>query len=167
MDIISENRLSLVCPSLAEKIRQMATMLADEFQMRVTQGLRSWSEQEALYAQGRTAPGKIVTNARPGHSYHNFGLAVDLVPMTELGPDWNVNHPQWNRMVSVGTSLGLAAGALWRTFPDQPHFQLTGSLPVSPDDSVRQAFLDGGMTAVWIAAGLSGTPSDSSGTANA
>lgn len=40
-------------------------------------GCRTWDEQEKLYAQGRTSPGKIVTNARPGYSYHNFGLAID------------------------------------------------------------------------------------------
>lgn len=154
MDAVSEARLELICPALAAKIRQMADMLKDEFPFRVTQGLRSWDEQAKLYAQGRTAPGKIVTNAPPGHSYHNFGLAVDVVPMTELGPDWNLSHPQWQRLVAVGTSLGLTAGAGFRTFPDYPHFQLTGSLPISPDDEVRQCFLDGGMVAVWKQAGL-------------
>lgn len=156
MDPVSESRLQAVNPQLAAKVRQMADTLASEgFNIRVTQGLRSWDEQATLYAQGRTAPGKVVTNAAPGHSYHNFGLAVDVVPLTELGPDWNTNHPVWQRIVEVGVSLGLTAGAMWRTFPDEPHFQLTGSLPVSPDDEVRQTFKDGGMAALWQEAGLS------------
>jgi len=44
----------------------------------VISGLRSWAAQAALYAQGRTKPGKIVTKARPGSSWHNYGLAIDL-----------------------------------------------------------------------------------------
>lgn len=154
MDAVSEARLELVNPRLAEKIRQMAEMLKDEFAFRVTQGLRSWDEQAKLYAQGRTQPGKIVTNAAPGHSWHNFGLAVDLVPLSELGPDWNTAHPAWQRLLSCGSSVGLVEGAQFRTFPDWPHFQLTGSWPVSPNDEVRQCFLDGGMVAVWKEAGL-------------
>ena len=154
MDSVSEVRLSFICPVVADKIRKMAEMLKDEFPMRVTQAMRSWDEQDKLFAQGRTAPGKIVTNARGGYSWHNFGCAVDLVPMTDLGPDWNVSHPQWKRMVMVGTSLGLESGALWRTFPDYPHFQLTGRFPASPDDEVRQIFKDAGMVGVWSEAGL-------------
>lgn len=53
-------------------------LLQDEgLDYRVICGTRSWEAQEALYAKGRTAPGPKVTNARPGSSMHNFGLAVD------------------------------------------------------------------------------------------
>lgn len=162
MDSISESRLDQVAPQLASRIRRMSEMLKDEFTFRVTQGLRSWDEQEKLYATGRDADGNkigaTVTNARGGHSWHNFGLAVDLVPdiIAEPGfqPDWNETHPTWKRMIAVGESLGLASGSKWRTFPDWPHFQLTGVFPVSPDDEVRQTFIDGGMQAVWEAAQL-------------
>ena len=155
MDSISQARLTLVCPALMEKITQMADRLdLENIRFRVTQGLRTWQEQATLYEQGRSLPGKVVTNAAPGHSYHNFALAVDVVPMTELGPDWSVEHPTWQRLIQVGTSLGLVAGAQWRTFPDWPHFQLTGKFPVSPDDEVRQLYLDHGMERVWEEAGL-------------
>lgn len=155
MDTVSETRLNEVAPQLADRIRRMAEMLKDEFTFRVTQGLRSWDEQAKLYAQGRTTPGSIVTKAPPGHSYHNFGLAVDVVPFdSDNRPDWNTSHPQWKRLIAVGESLGLVSGSEWRTFPDYPHFQLTGVLPVSPDDEVRQTFLDGGMQAVWESAQL-------------
>jgi peptidoglycan L-alanyl-D-glutamate endopeptidase CwlK len=150
MDPISEARLGEVHPALAEKVRQMAEMLEQEnITIRVTQGLRSWAEQEALYAQGRTVPGSIVTNAPPGTSWHNFGLAADVAPFDGSIPDWNLSHPVWKRIVSVGESCGLVAGAEFRTFPDWPHFQLTGQLPVSPDDAVRAAYQSGGMEAVW------------------
>lgn len=154
MDAISESRLASVYPELADKIRTMADQLeAEGTVIRVTQALRSWNEQEALYAQGRTAPGNIVTNCRGGFSYHNFGLAVDCVPSLpgdSYTPDWNANHPTWKRMEEIGQSLALTVGANWRTFPDAPHFQENGRFPVGePDDELRQLFKDGGMQAVW------------------
>jgi peptidoglycan L-alanyl-D-glutamate endopeptidase CwlK len=153
MEHISEARLTLICPKLADKIRTLAEMLAQEGNLiRVVQGLRSWTEQDALYAMGRTAPGKIVTNVKGGYSWHCFGMAVDCVPSIngcELAyhPDWNKNSSRvWGRMIEVGKSLGLTCGALWRTFPDAPHFQLTGRFPAGgPNDEVRQLFKDGGM----------------------
>ena len=123
---------------------------------RVTQGVRSWNEQAALYAQGRTAPGVVVTNAQPGHSYHGFGLAVDVVPFDQKLPDWNRQHPIWQRLIEVGQFLGLEEGARWRSFPDFPHFQLTGRFPASPDDEVRQIFLQAGTIGVWQESGLNG-----------
>ena len=156
MDAISEARLAEVMPSLADKIRQMATMLEVEgIVIRVVQGLRSWQQQDALYAQGRTTPGNIVTNCPGGHSYHNFGMAVDCVPSVNgvdmaYIPDWNAQHPAWKRMDTVGESLGMDSGSTWRSFPDAPHFQLTGKFPEgAPDDEVRQLWKDGGMQAVW------------------
>jgi peptidoglycan L-alanyl-D-glutamate endopeptidase CwlK len=156
MDANSEARLNMVHPALAAKVRQMADILDEQFiTIRVTQGLRSMDEQAALYAQGRTTPGKIVTNALPGTSWHNFGLAVDVAPFDAEGqPDWNVNHPSWKNIVATGEGLGLFSGSKFRTFPDWPHFQLTGDLPVSPDDATRQAFKVGGLLAVWSNTGL-------------
>lgn len=160
MDSVSEARLQEVAPLLSQKIHTLSTMLEQEgIDIRVVQALRSWSEQDALYAQGRTAPGNIVTNCRGGHSYHNFGMAVDCVPDDPshpgYQPDWNAAHPTWKRMETVGQSLGLDSGATWRTFPDAPHFQLTGRFPEgAPDDEVRQLFKDGGMQAIWAEAEL-------------
>ena len=158
MDAISEARLGEVAPFLADKIRQMAEMLVQEgIEIRVVQALRTWAQQDALYAQGRTTPGEIVTNCPGGHSYHNFGLAVDCVP-SQFGPDqaynpdWNSSHPTWQRMEAIGELLGMESGSTWRTFPDAPHFQINGPFPVgAPDDQVWQLYRDGGMEAVWNA----------------
>lgn len=150
MDTVSETRIGEVYPGLAEKIRQMAQMLETEgIDIRVSQSYRSWQEQDSLYSRGRTAPGTIVTDARGGYSWHNFGLAVDVVPLTAQGVDWNTEHPVWKRIVAVGESLGLVAGAEWRTFPDWPHFQLTGRFPVTPNDEVRLIYQGSGLQGVW------------------
>jgi len=154
MDDISESRLKGVHPLLADKVRQMADLLAKEgITIRVTQGLRTWDEQAELYAKGRSEPGEIVTNAPPGSSYHNYGLAVDVVPMTGVGPNWDPTHPAWRRIISVGTSVGLQSGALWRTFKDYPHFQLTGIFPSTPNGKVKSLLSTGGIEAVWKATG--------------
>jgi len=163
MDNYSEARLGEVAPQLAEKIEQMAVQLAAEnIVIRVTQGLRTWAQQQELYAKGRDEAGnvidraQVVTKAQPGYSWHNFGLAVDIVPddasLAGFQADWNSAHPAWQRAVAVGDSLGLVAGAEWRTFPDWPHFQLTGRFPVTPDAEARYLFKEGGFKAVWDAA---------------
>jgi len=158
MDKISEARLLEVHPLLARKIRQMADIVALDrppVTLRVTQGLRTWGEQAVLYAQGRSSPGNIVTNAEPGHSWHQFGLAVDVVPLGLEGqPDWNKKHPIWQRLLVVGTGLGLVEGAQFRSYPDYPHFQLTGKLPVSPDLEVRESFGQSGIFGIWKETGL-------------
>jgi peptidoglycan LD-endopeptidase CwlK len=159
VDTVSELRLSQVYPGLADKVRAMAAQLeAEAIDIRVTQGLRTMAEQEALYAQGRTADGSIVTNARAGFTWHQFGLAIDVVPLSPQGVDWDTSHPVWARIVDIGTGLGLVSGAEWRTFPDWPHFQLTGRFPVTPNDEARQLLATGGLSAVWSAAFEFGAP---------
>ena len=150
---ISLSRLMTVHPALEEKIRQLDAA-APEINLQIPQALRTYQSQDALYAQGRTTPGKIVTDVRGGFSWHNFGLAVDVVPEEAIAgqPDWNTAHPVWARLISIGESLGLVSGSTWRTFPDFPHFQLTGRFAVTPDDEVRAIFSAGGLPAVWAAA---------------
>lgn len=153
----SEKRLAALYPPLADKVRELARLLWTEgIDLVVVEGLRSWVEQEALYAQGRTAgvPGQIVTNCPGGHSWHNFGLAVDCAPeLAALGPlvgiDWNPAHDQWKRMEAAAVSLGLVSGANWLRIKDAPHVQMTGRFPTSPDDEVRLIFEHGGMALVW------------------
>jgi peptidoglycan L-alanyl-D-glutamate endopeptidase CwlK len=150
----SIERLSEICPVLSNRIRRIDATLPS-LSIQVTQGLRTWAEQDALYAQGRTEPGSIVTHSRGGFSWHNFGLAADLVPEDIIPgqPDWNLSHPAWARMVSVAESIGLVSGAEWRGEDlDTPHVQVTGRFGVSPDDSVRAIYQKGSYIAVWAAA---------------
>lgn len=155
MDQISEQRLQQVYPALATSIRIMATSLAVQgIYIRVTQGLRTVAEQDALYAQGRTAPGKIVTNCQGGHSYHNFGMAVDCCPSKAgpndpFDPQWDITDPKYARMVAAGRDSGLNCGADWEHFKDVPHFQLTGSWPVGAPPSEARELAASGLEHVW------------------
>jgi peptidoglycan LD-endopeptidase CwlK len=152
MDSNSEERLTQVHPALAKAIRALATMLeARGIIIRVVQGLRDTHQQAALYAQGRTTPGQVVTNAPAGHSWHEFGLAVDcmvgLRGVTPWKQDDNGDSPDYKAMEEAGQSLGLISGACWH-HPDKPHFQLAG-IPVSPDDHYRALIAHSGLAGVW------------------
>lgn len=152
MNAHSQQLLSKVYPRLADLIKKLSTRCIQEgFYIIVVQGLRTVEEQQALYDQGRTKPGKIVTNAPGGHSWHNMGLAVDCAPEDAEGAiDWNPDHPQWKTMERIGVSLGLTSGANWVRLKDAPHFQLTGPFPENaPTDDVRELYASGGLQAVW------------------
>lgn len=90
----------------------------------VTCTLRSKDEQADLYAQGRTSPGHIVTDAQAGQSAHNYGLAIDIVPMVNGKPDWNGHDPVWMQLGELGQAAGLEwAGEPGFPFQEEPHFQ--------------------------------------------
>lgn len=91
----------------------------------VTCTSRSNADQDVLYAQGRTTPGHIVTNAKAGQSAHNYGLAIDIVPIVSGKPDWNGGDSIWQTVGDLGQQAGLTwLGALGSPFPEKPHFEL-------------------------------------------
>lgn len=96
----------------------------------ITCTYRSSDEQNKLYAQGRTAPGKIVTNAIGGQSKHNFTIngkpaskAFDFVPMLNGKPAWN-SLDLFKRAGEIGESLGLEWAGRWKGFKELAHLQL-------------------------------------------
>lgn len=96
--------------------------------IQVTQGFRSIEEQNELYAQGRTKPGKIVTKAKGGQSIHNYGLAFDIAVLNKDGSiNWN-DTSLYVKVGQLGKSLGLEWGGDWKTIKDMPHFQYTFGL---------------------------------------
>jgi hypothetical protein len=164
MDAVSEKRLALVIPILGAKVRILEQRVG--VSLRVTQGLRNGAEQDALWSQGRfplaivnakrAAVGwapitaaenvKPVTNAKPGESWHELGLAIDVVPMDPV-PDWNLKHAVWQQIVTEAKALGLTDGISWH---DEPHLQITGIFPTDkPNEEALYLFKEGGLQAVW------------------
>ncbi len=90
--------------------------------MVMTEGFRSITRQNALYALGRTKPGKKVTNARGGYSWHNFGLAADYAFLVDGKPSWN---GQWTGFGAIVRGCGLEWGGDFKSICDRPHVQLT------------------------------------------
>jgi peptidoglycan LD-endopeptidase CwlK len=129
----ADKKLANVHPTLkAKAIELIKRAYTQGIYVLITQGYRSIEEQNELYAQGRTKPGKIVTNARGGYSYHNFGLAFDIVIQNADGSlCWSVADKRWKTVGAIGKSLGLEWGGDWRKFPDYPHFQLTFGLSLA------------------------------------
>ena len=93
----------------------------------VTQTYRDPAEQARLYAQGRSAPGPIVTNAPPGWSWHEYRLAFDVAVLDQATgrPTWPNDASLWQRIGAAGKAAGLEWGGDWTGIVDRPHFQLT------------------------------------------
>ena len=88
--------------------------------------MRTEAEQQALWNQGRTTPGHIVTNAKPGSSAHQYGLAIDIVPIVNGKPDWSGNSATWQAIGALGQAQGLEwYGAPGAPFPESAHFSLS------------------------------------------
>jgi hypothetical protein len=145
MNKASEKRLSEVHPTLARKIRALErTLLTKGIQIEVVQGLRTFKEQDELYAQGRTKPGLIVTRARAGQSEHNYGTACDVCPFLNGKPQWN-DRKAFLTIGAEAQKLGLEWGGAWKKFVDLPHVQLNSP----PIIRMYALYQQGGLPAVW------------------
>jgi len=121
----------------------------------LTHGLRTFEEQDRLYAQGRTVPGKKVTNARGGASLHNYGLAVDAVRDADLH---SVGlQPAWDRagyelLWREAQVVKLETGFFWK-MADSGHVQLPRPAKFKTDGAWCAALKiihdAGGLKAVW------------------
>ena len=112
----------------------------------ITSTYRDHESQAELYAQGRTKPGRKVTNAKPGQSWHNWRLAFDFVPLRNGKAVWGTsgngidNDPTdddkddlelWQVCGEIGEQIGLEWAGRWKTFREFPHFQYTGGLTLA------------------------------------
>lgn len=135
-------RIQLLHP----KLRDEAVELYDEILASLTGSaicrfaytLRTFAEQDALFAQGRSKPGKVVTNAKGGQSYHNYGLAIDIVLILDKDKNgtfetasWDLKtdfdgdkKADWMEVVQIFKRYGFEWGGDWK-FVDAPHFQKT------------------------------------------
>lgn len=119
----TDKKIASLHPSMQDEAKAFVLKAKDRFgiDLRVTDGFRDYKTQDNIYAQGRTKPGAIVTNARGGYSNHNFGLAIDVVPI-ENGKA-NYNTTQYPLIGRIGESVGLEWGGRWKSIIDLPHFQ--------------------------------------------
>jgi peptidoglycan L-alanyl-D-glutamate endopeptidase CwlK len=108
-----------LCELLIEKCK------AEGITLLVTSTLRDAEYQKALYAQGRTKPGSIVTSTSLIGA-HGFGLAFDVVPLVNGKADWSSN--KWNRIGAIGKQIGLEWAGDWESFIEKCHFQYTKGL---------------------------------------
>lgn len=123
VDARSEKIIATLLPEVQPIARALVQKAAQGgIRIKVISGLRTYAEQDALYAQGRTQPGSIVTNARGGYSNHNFGIAFDVGVFE--GAKYLGESAKYKAVGVLGMDLGLEWGGNWKTIVDQPHFQL-------------------------------------------
>ena len=135
MDKITQQRIQKLHPKVREEVIKIIEdcdkELTGRAKIRITQGFRTFDEQDQLYAIGRTKPGKKVTNAKAGQSIHNYGLAVDICLIIDgktvswdTAKDWdNDKVADWYECVKVFAKYGWSWGGNWKTFKDLPHFE--------------------------------------------
>jgi len=123
VDDRSEKNLATCKPPVAELGRVLITAAKEKgINAKVICGSRSYAEQNDLYAQGRTLPGKIVTKAKGGQSWHNFGMAFDIGIFSPDGKKYYGESAAYQVCGEIGEKLGLEWGGDW-DFVDEPHFQ--------------------------------------------
>ena len=97
----------------------------------ITSTYRDAEAQKALYAQGRTTEGKIVTNAKAGESFHNWHVAFDFCPIVNGKADWD-NLDTFTKCGEIGEGLGLEWAGRWKgKMKEMAHLQYTGGLTLA------------------------------------
>ena len=108
-------------PEFAQKLNLFEKKLAENgIKVILTAGYRSITEQNSLYAKGRTQPGKKVTNARGGDSWHNYGRAADYAFVINGKVTWN---GPWQTFGKIAVQCGLEWGGNFKSILDRPHVQ--------------------------------------------
>lgn len=88
-------------------------------------------EQDGLYAIGRTIHGKIVTNAKGGESWHNYGSAFDFAPTIYGKPQWN-DKDLYAKCGGIAEKVGLEWAGRWKgKLRETAHAQYRGGLTLA------------------------------------
>ena len=126
------NKINTLHPKIREEVRTIVDYINDKVltgnvKMLVTQGLRTFAEQTALYNQKPK-----VTNAKAGQSFHNYGLAFDFCLVQNGKTIWDVKKdfdndkvPDWMEVVKIFKDAGYKWGGDFTSIYDAPHFEKT------------------------------------------
>lgn len=141
MDKVTLDRIKLLHPKLRDEAleiyEEICQALNGRAECRFSFTLRTFAEQNELFAQGRTKPGAIVTRAKGGQSWHNYGLAVDIVLLVGGKASWDIKtdfdkdgRSDWMEVVDIFKRYGWEWGGDWKFF-DAPHFQKTFGMSIN------------------------------------
>ena len=129
-DSRSEERIATLHPRVRPFARGLIEKAAGQgIIIKVISAMRTFAEQDELFAKGRTKPGPKVTNARGGFSNHNFGIAFDIGMFkgsddAEKAKTFVPESPLYKVVGALGVEICLEWGGNWKTIVDEPHFQL-------------------------------------------
>lgn len=139
-DIVSIPRVEKLHPKIRAEVKKLIEDAEDWLPytaIRIVQGLRTFAEQNELYAQGRTKPGNRVTNSKGGQSYHNYGLAIDFALLYDKDKNgtyeslsWDTlkdmdkdGESDWIEVVNVFEDAGYTWGGRFSSIKDNPHLE--------------------------------------------
>jgi len=152
------NVLSYLHPEFAKLVKTLLYRARNVgLAVYIFEGHRSWERQEALYRQGRDGAeniidrSKVVTMAKPGQSFHNYGLAVDIVfdgdtQKPNIQWSWSPNL-SWKILGKIGQDIGLEWAGTWIRFVEYPHFQI--KVPGVDINKLKEWYKSGGIENVW------------------
>ena len=144
-----EKKIALLYPKFQDFVLDFMNEVMNEgISGGIFEGLRSYAKSDTDYAQGRTTAGQIITNAKGGQSWHNFGLAIDFVFIDKHGWTWKGD---FNRIGKIAKKVGLEWGGSWAKFPDSPHVQKTFGEDIRKLDYIYRNSVASGapLHAVW------------------
>lgn len=122
IDARSAENIKTLVTEAQEKAREFLKRVLDAgINAKIIGGTRTFAQQDALFALGRTKPGKIVTNAKGGFSNHNFGVAWDIGIFK--GRQFLGDSELYDRAGAIGKKMGLEWGGDFNSIIDKPHFQ--------------------------------------------
>lgn len=129
--MINSRKLEDLHPKVKTLCEQfIASCAKHDIDVLITSTYRDAESQNALYAQGRTTAGKIVTNAKGGQSFHNWKVAFDFVPIVNGKAQW-MDADLFNKCGEIGESVGLEWAGRWKKFKEMAHFQYTYGLTLA------------------------------------
>lgn len=120
-------------PYFRDRVKELMRICEEKgIHLAVVESYRTPAKQSEYYAMGRK-----YTSSRGGKSRHQYGLAVDVVPVVDSVAVWN-NRVLWNKIGAVGEQLGLRWGGRWRVLYDPGHFEWSGGLT---KDQLQRGFV--------------------------
>ena len=129
--MINSRKIEDLLPVVQEKVKAfIALCLLEGIDVIITSTYRDFESQTALYNQGRTTPGKKVTNAKAGQSYHNFRCAFDFAPVVNGKINWN-DTATFTKCGELAERCGLEWAGRWKSFKELAHCQYTGGLTIA------------------------------------
>jgi peptidoglycan L-alanyl-D-glutamate endopeptidase CwlK len=129
--MINSRDLKDLHPRVRVMVEQFIKLCAAEgIDVLITSTYRDLESQAALYAQGRSTFGNVVTNANAGQSFHNYRVAFDFVPLVNGKAQWN-DVATFARCGAIAQKIGLEWAGAWKRFKELAHCQYTGGLTLA------------------------------------
>ncbi len=115
--------LNALHPYFRDRIQELMEVAKKQgIELVVVESFRTHAKQAEYFGMGRK-----YTRSKGGNSKHQYGMAVDLVPIVDGKAVWD-NTVLWRKIGVIGERLGLRWGGRWRAPYDPAHFEWSGGL---------------------------------------